>query len=251
MAGNKENTTGSSAIPELSRDLAPTTTRSSADEKGDHSDYIKSEGGDDVEKGFPGKKGSVWGAMTSPLRSGAAISTVTEQGDRHVRMQRERTLERQHSVVASFTSPRSPVDPAARVPAEFRTLSIQLSEGGLAEKTKRKKETKAVKDLDDLDWHKLSSAEILTRLGASPSSGLDSQQAKRRLDQYGKNQMSKPPNRWARKAFSYIFGGFGSFLLVASILCFVAWKPLGNPNPQASNLALAIVLVRLSPPPPS
>ncbi len=32
-------------------------------------------------------------------------------------------------------------------------------------------------------------------------------------------------------------------LLVASILVFIAWKPLGEPNPAPANLALAIVLL--------
>lgn len=40
----------------------------------------------------------------------------------------------------------------------------------------------------------------------------------------------------------YFFKGFGSILLVAAILVFIAWKPLGDPPAQA-NLALAIVLV--------
>lgn len=39
----------------------------------------------------------------------------------------------------------------------------------------------------------------------------------------------------------YLFGGFGSILFIASILVFIAWKPLGQP-PQVANLALAIVL---------
>lgn len=41
---------------------------------------------------------------------------------------------------------------------------------------------------------------------------------------------------------SYCFGGFGSILLIAAVLVFVAWKPLGQP-PALDNLALAIVLV--------
>ena len=45
-----------------------------------------------------------------------------------------------------------------------------------------------------------------------------------------------------RKIFEYLFGGFGSILLVGSILVFVSWKPLGEPNPAQANLALAIVL---------
>lgn len=40
----------------------------------------------------------------------------------------------------------------------------------------------------------------------------------------------------------YFFKGFGSILLVAAVLVFVAWRPLGDPPAQA-NLALAIVLV--------
>lgn len=45
-----------------------------------------------------------------------------------------------------------------------------------------------------------------------------------------------------RKIFGYFFGGFGSVLLIGSILVFVCWKPLGNP-PAPANLALAIVLL--------
>jgi sodium/potassium-transporting ATPase subunit alpha len=39
-----------------------------------------------------------------------------------------------------------------------------------------------------------------------------------------------------------VFGGFGTLLIVAGILCCVAWKPLGEPAPQISNLALGIIL---------
>lgn len=40
----------------------------------------------------------------------------------------------------------------------------------------------------------------------------------------------------------YLFGGFGSILLVGAVLVFISWKPLGEP-PAVANLALAIVLV--------
>ena len=46
----------------------------------------------------------------------------------------------------------------------------------------------------------------------------------------------------AKKIFEYLFGGFGSILLTGSILVFVSWKPLGEPDPAPANLALAIVL---------
>ena len=53
---------------------------------------------------------------------------------------------------------------------------------------------------------------------------------------------SPPPSQWLRNTVGYLFGGFGSILFVASILVFIAWKPLGEP-PAVANLALAIVLV--------
>lgn len=42
--------------------------------------------------------------------------------------------------------------------------------------------------------------------------------------------------------FGYFFKGFGPVLLIASILVFIAWRPLGKP-PAPANLALAIVLL--------
>ena len=40
----------------------------------------------------------------------------------------------------------------------------------------------------------------------------------------------------------YFFGGFGAILLIAGILVFIAWRPLGDP-PAEANLALACVLL--------
>lgn len=93
-----------------------------------------------------------------------------------------------------------------------------------------------------MDWHTASINEIWTRLSSSPGQGLSQEQAKRRLTEYGKNQPSPPPTHIFRTIFGYFFKGFGSILLVGSILVFVAWKPLGEP-PAVANLALAIVLL--------
>jgi sodium/potassium-transporting ATPase subunit alpha len=62
------------------------------------------------------------------------------------------------------------------------------------------------------------------------------------LVEYGKNTPSPPTNKMLQTVFGYFFKGFGSILLVAAILVFISWKPLGNP-PAVANLALAIVLV--------
>lgn len=67
--------------------------------------------------------------------------------------------------------------------------------------------------------------------------------AARRLSKYGKNVITPPPKNLPKRIFWYIFGGFGSLLVGGSAICFISWKPLGEPNPQASNLALALVLL--------
>ncbi|KAF8577540.1 sodium-potassium ATPase [Ramaria rubella] len=132
--------------------------------------------------------------------------------------------------------------PTARIPVEFRTLSIHVDTIDSKGSKKKKHSKGAVKDLAALDWHTISVSTILQRLSVSPSTGLDADQASRRLSTYGANKMSPPPRNMFKKVAEWLFGGFGSLLLGASIVCFIAWKPLGNP-PLASNLALAIVLL--------
>ena len=97
-------------------------------------------------------------------------------------------------------------------------------------------------ELATLDWHILSPDDIYTRLSTSINRGLSVEQASRRLEEYGKNVPSPPQTHYFKTIFGYFFKGFGSILLVASILVFVSWKPLGEP-PAVSNLALAIVLL--------
>jgi len=97
-------------------------------------------------------------------------------------------------------------------------------------------------ELANVDWHVITPNEIYTRLSTSPTQGLSSEQSKRRLAEYGKNIPSPPPTHHFQQIFGYFFKGFGSILLVGSILVFVSWKPLGQPPAQA-NLALGIVLL--------
>ncbi|KAH9965077.1 sodium-potassium ATPase [Russula compacta] len=135
------------------------------------------------------------------------------------------------------------VQPSARLPIEFRTLSLHMETSKKSDNGNNKASKGAARDLSELDWHHVSIDEALRRLGVAPKNGLDAPQAQRRAVQFGANQISPPPSRLLRKVIGWVFGGFGSLLLVASIVCFIAWKPLGNPNPQSSNLALAIVLL--------
>jgi sodium/potassium-transporting ATPase subunit alpha len=54
--------------------------------------------------------------------------------------------------------------------------------------------------------------------------------------------MTPPPSGLFGKIMGYFFGGFGAILLIAGILVFIAWRPLGDP-PAEANLALACVLL--------
>jgi sodium/potassium-transporting ATPase subunit alpha len=56
------------------------------------------------------------------------------------------------------------------------------------------------------------------------------------------NIQSPPPSNLLRRLAEYIFGGFGSLLIVAGILCVIAWQPLGGDSPQPDYLALGVIL---------
>jgi sodium/potassium-transporting ATPase subunit alpha len=98
-------------------------------------------------------------------------------------------------------------------------------------------------DLTDATFHKLSLQEITQLYRTSIEQGLDTAQAVARVTEYGKNSITPPPSNWFRKIISYFFGGFCGLLWVASIICYISWKPLGNPNPAPLNLALAVILM--------
>ena len=97
-------------------------------------------------------------------------------------------------------------------------------------------------ELSSLDWHTITPEELFRRLSTDSTRGLSDEQIKRRFAEYGKNVPSSPPTHYFKTVFGYFFKGFGSILLIGSILVFVCWKPLGEPPTQA-NLALAIVLL--------
>ena len=96
-------------------------------------------------------------------------------------------------------------------------------------------------DIASLNWHTIALDELFRRLSTSERVGLSQEQATGRLKQYGRNVLSPSPSQWLQKTLRYLFGGFGSVLLTACVLVFIAWKPLGEP-PAVANLALAIVL---------
>ena len=93
-----------------------------------------------------------------------------------------------------------------------------------------------------MDWHVISVDEVCQRLSTSLVRGLEGGQVTRKRAECGKNELSPAPTNWTVRIIGYVIGGFGSLLIVAGILCCVAWKPLGEPAPQVSNLALGVVL---------
>lgn len=98
-------------------------------------------------------------------------------------------------------------------------------------------------DLEDLEWHTSSIQHVSQKLDTSIETGLSIQGVKDKTDIFGANTPTPPKSRLLQKIFFYLFGGFGSILFGGSILVFVSWKPLGEPDPAVANLALGIVLV--------
>ncbi|KAG7098125.1 hypothetical protein E1B28_000097 [Marasmius oreades] len=132
-------------------------------------------------------------------------------------------------------------NPGARVIAEFRTLSIHVTDTQAGQSPSTKEV--AVRDLSALEWHTLSINEICNRLGVTEQAGLDSPMVARRQKRDGKNIIKPPPSNIGKKIFFGFFGGFGGLLFGGAIVCFIAWRPLGDPNPSLANLALAVVLL--------
>lgn len=125
----------------------------------------------------------------------------------------------------------------------YRTVSFAIDET----KEKQAQETaKAKKDaaaeLGDVNWHTLSVNELQNQLSTSLVQGLSQDQVAAKIKEHGRNVPSPPPTHRFKQIMGYMFGGFGSILLVGGILVTITYKPLGEPDPQIANLALAIVL---------
>ncbi|KAF2768038.1 calcium ATPase [Teratosphaeria nubilosa] len=118
-----------------------------------------------------------------------------------------------------------------------------------ADKAAKHEEAKKLKakpgaiDFGGLDNHTANPDELFNRFDTDRTLRLRSAQVADLIKTVGRNMPTAPPSRWFRKTIRYLYGGFGSILFVAAILVFVAWKPLGEPDPAVANLALAIVLV--------
>ncbi|KAI8325729.1 calcium ATPase [Martensiomyces pterosporus] len=163
--------------------------------------------------------------------------------------------------------------------AEFRTLSIQLSE--TQERTTQRRQTlqaflrsprwrellneliplrsahqqrqtyehqrdvamiKIAEQLRNLRFHMDTVNEVYTRFNTSPLRGLEAAAVERRAERHGRNVFSPASRRIPQRVVSWFFGGFNRFLWLAMVVFWLCWKPIGNP-PQPGNMAMAIVII--------
>ncbi|KAK5710714.1 hypothetical protein LTR15_012870 [Elasticomyces elasticus] len=141
--------------------------------------------------------------------------------------------------------------PEATLPIGFRTLSFQVSaskgRSDYAEKPGKSGTTKAgdkrTTDFESADDHTITLEALYQRLRTSPQQGLSQDAAARRLTENDLNVLPKRRTNYAKKLLGYVFGGFCSILWVGVIIFFICWRPLGDPDPQAYNLGLAILVI--------
>ncbi|ORY05439.1 calcium ATPase [Basidiobolus meristosporus CBS 931.73] len=133
----------------------------------------------------------------------------------------------------------SPLGITRTLTVEYRTLSIRLDE---ARTRNDAKDDQSLQTELAVNFHKSTLHELSLRFNTSIENGLDATNAANRLSRNGKNQISPPPSKLLSKILDYGFGGFCGLLWFASLVCFLAWQPLGNP-PDPTNLGLAVLIL--------
>jgi sodium/potassium-transporting ATPase subunit alpha len=105
-----------------------------------------------------------------------------------------------------------------------------------------KKKLEKPKPCIDLDYHKLTFEQLVERFDTSLTKGLNDLQATNLLIKNGKNVLKQKKKNLLVKILGYLFTGFCALLWVSSLVCFLAWKPIGDP-PDSTNFGLAILLI--------
>lgn len=168
---------------------------------------------------------------------------VDARGRMPTRVNRRPSFQRRLSAASLETSlSRNKVEPNVALPPIFKTVSYKIDDNADIAKKKLNNIDTSAQNLKDTTWHIKTIEEVVNSLSTDPLNGLTTAQFEAHLKTFGYNVHSPPKTNWTKKLFMYFFGGFGSLLLVGGILCCVAWKPLGNPNPAVANLALGVVL---------
>lgn len=100
-----------------------------------------------------------------------------------------------------------------------------------------------ISDDAQIDYHIISTVELGARLRTDLQNGLSDEEATRILATDGLNAIEKKnKHEWVTKLLRYFFGGFGVILWPAAFMCFMAWRPLGDP-PDPVNLGVAVILL--------
>lgn len=95
----------------------------------------------------------------------------------------------------------------------------------------------------DIEWHEHDAQFVIDHLQSHREAGLSRETARRLLRQNGRNQLTPAKQSSLLTQFlTQLVSGFGALLWCAALLCFLAWKPLGDP-PDPLNLTLALCLV--------
>ncbi|KAI9653318.1 MAG: hypothetical protein M1821_007642 [Bathelium mastoideum] len=147
------------------------------------------------------------------------------------------------------SSASGPARSTSGIPIEHRTLSFQISESqanerhGFKARQPPKKEEEDRVFFEEIDYHIVHEDKICNRFNVSRDSGLSRGIASQRLQREGNNVLPQSRESYFRKILGYVFGGFCSVLWIGVIIFFICWRPLGDPDPQAYNLSLAILVL--------
>lgn len=108
-------------------------------------------------------------------------------------------------------------------------------------KNKKEDDPKLVKEIIS-DFHKISLSQLAERFNTSLQNGHTDENAASLLAKNGPNAIKQEEKSVILKILNYLLTGFCGVLWVGSLICFLAWKPIGNP-PDPTNLGLAILLI--------
>jgi sodium/potassium-transporting ATPase subunit alpha len=177
-----------------------------------------------------------------------------EREGRHIRRRSRASSQRRQSQ-DSIRSVQNRTNLAqTTLPIGFRTLSFEvsaskdLSKSDNYEVDDEKHSAKAgtnklAVDFSKVDEHFVPIEVLLNRLSVTATQGLSTVAANQFLQEQGHNVLPSKKPKYFKKLFNYVFGGFCSILWVGVIIFFICWRPLGDPNPAAYNLGLAILVL--------
>jgi len=110
---------------------------------------------------------------------------------------------------------------------------------------KKKKNMNELKQELELEDHKIGLPQFLEKHKTSVTSGISDDEARRRLEANGYNELTPPKTtpEWI-KFCKQLFGGFATLLWIGAFLCFFAYaiESSNNQNAMKDNLWLGIVL---------